>query len=62
YGIHFAKKAIAEQDTCFLVEGYTDVISLHQAGIANTVASSGTSLTVEQVRLIKRYTTHVTIL
>ncbi|MBK7555740.1 MAG: DNA primase [Flavobacteriales bacterium] len=62
YGIAFAKKAIVEQGTCLLVEGYTDVISLHQAGIANVVASSGTSLTVEQVRLIKRYSTSVTIL
>lgn len=62
YGIAFAKKAIVEQGTCFLVEGYTDVISLHQAGIANVVASSGTSLTVEQVRLIKRYSTSITIL
>ncbi len=62
YGIHFAKKAIVEQNTCCLVEGYTDVISLHQAGIANVVASSGTSLTEEQVRLIKRYAPGVTIL
>jgi DNA primase len=62
YGIHFAKKAIVEQGTCCLVEGYTDVISLHQAGIANVVASSGTSLTEEQVRLIKRYAPGVTIL
>ena len=62
YGIAFAKKAIVEQGTCLLVEGYTDVISLHQAGIANVVASSGTSLTVDQVRLIKRYSTSVTIL
>ena len=49
YGISFAKKAIVEQQNCLLVEGYTDVISLHQAGIANVVASSGTSLTVDQV-------------
>ena len=62
YGIHFAKRSIADQDTCYLVEGYTDVISLHQAGVTNVVASSGTSLTEDQVRLIKRYTTHVTIL
>jgi len=62
YGIHFAKKAIVEQNTCCLVEGYTDVISLHQAGITNVVASSGTSLTEEQVRLIKRYAPGVTIL
>ncbi len=62
YGITFAKKAIAEQQQCLLVEGYTDVISLHQAGVANVVASSGTSLTVDQVRLIKRYAPAVTIL
>ncbi|MBK7087280.1 MAG: toprim domain-containing protein [Flavobacteriales bacterium] len=61
HGIAFAKKA-SWRGTCLLVEGYTDVISLHQAGIANVVASSGTSLTVEQVRLIKRYSTSVTIL
>ncbi len=62
YGIHFAKKAIADSGTCLLVEGYTDVISLHQAGIRNVVASSGTSLTEDQVRLIKRYAGQVTIL
>jgi DNA primase len=62
YGIFHAKKAIVEQDLCYLVEGYTDVISLHQAGIANVVASSGTSLTEEQVRLIKRYAATVAIL
>ena len=62
YGIFHAKKAIVEQGTCCLVEGYTDVISLHQAGIHNVVASSGTSLTEDQVRLIKRYAPSVTIL
>ena len=62
YGIFHAKKAIVEQNLCYLVEGYTDVISLHQAGITNVVASSGTSLTEEQVRLIKRYAPTVTIL
>lgn len=62
YGIAFARKAIAEKNTCCLVEGYTDVISLHQAGIANVVASSGTSLTQDQVRLIKRLANSVTIL
>lgn len=62
YGVYQAKKAIVEQDLCYLVEGYTDVISLHQAGIANVVASSGTSLTEEQVRLIKRYAATVAIL
>ncbi len=55
YGIYHAKKSIVEQELCYLVEGYTDVISLHQAGITNVVASSGTSLTEDQVRLIKRY-------
>ena len=62
YGIYSAKKSIVEQGLCYLVEGYTDVISLHQAGITNVVASSGTSLTEEQVRLIKRYAPVVTIL
>ncbi|MBX2972766.1 MAG: DNA primase [Flavobacteriales bacterium] len=62
YGIFHAKKSIVEQDLCYLVEGYTDVISLHQAGITNVVASSGTSLTEEQVRLIKRYAPTVAIL
>ncbi len=62
YGISFARKAIVEQGTCCLVEGYTDVISLHQSGMANVVASSGTSLTQDQVRLIKRYSESVTIL
>lgn len=62
YGIALAKKSIVEQQLCYLVEGYTDVISLHQAGITNVVASSGTSLTEEQVRLIKRYAPVVTIL
>lgn len=62
YGISFAKKAIIEKDECYLVEGYTDVISLHQEGIENAVASSGTSLTVEQIRLIGRYTKNVTVL
>ena len=62
YGIYLAKKAIVEQQLCYLVEGYTDVISLHQAGIHNVVASSGTSLTEDQVRLIKRYAPTVSIL
>ena len=62
YGIAFARKAIADKGSCCLVEGYMDVISLHQAGITNAVASSGTSLTQDQVRLIKRYATAVTIL
>lgn len=62
YGIFFAKKSIVQRDNCFLVEGYTDVISLHQAGVENVVASSGTSLTTEQIRLIGRYTKNVTVL
>ncbi len=62
YGIYYAKKAIIQNDECLLVEGYTDVISLHQAGIENVVASSGTSLTQDQIRLISRYTKNVTIL
>ncbi len=62
YGIYFAKTAIIKHDNCFLVEGYTDVISLHQNEIENVVASAGTSLTVEQIRLIRRYTSNITIL
>ncbi len=62
YGANFAKVAIRQQDECILVEGYTDVISLHQAGIQNVVAASGTSLTTQQIRLIKRYTPNVKIL
>ncbi len=62
YGIFFAKKAIVQRENCYLVEGYTDVISLYQSGIENVVASSGTSLTVEQIRLIGRYTKNITVL
>ena len=62
YGISFAKHAIAANDMCFLVEGYTDVISMYRAGVQNVVSSSGTSLTVDQIRLIKRYTPNITIL
>lgn len=62
YGLYFAKKSIRDQDNCYLVEGYADVISVHQAGIENVVASSGTSLTVEQIRLIGRLTKNITIL
>lgn len=62
YGIYFARNAITLKDNCYLVEGYTDVISLHQAGIENVVASSGTSLTHDQIRMIQRYTKQVTIL
>ncbi len=62
YGIYHAKKAITQENKCYLVEGYTDVISLHQTGIENVVASSGTSLTQDQIKLIKRFTPNVTIL
>lgn len=62
YGIYFAKKSIVQHNRCYLVEGYLDVISFHQKGIENTVASSGTSLTVEQIRLIRRLTPNVTII
>ena len=62
YGLYHAKKAILQNDRCYLVEGYTDVLSMHQSGIENVVASSGTSLTVEQIRLIKRFTNFVTII
>lgn len=62
YGSWFARQAIDKNDECLLVEGYTDVISLHQAGIENVVASSGTSLTPDQLRLIKKYTSNLTIL
>ena len=62
YGIYFAKNEISRLDNCILVEGYADVLSMHQAGIENTVASSGTSLTTEQIRLISRYTKNITVL
>lgn len=62
YGLYFAKNAIIKEDQCYLVEGYTDVISMHQSGIENVVASSGTALTEGQIRLIKRYTPNITIL
>lgn len=62
YGIYQARKAITREDRCYMVEGYTDVMSMHEAGIENVVASSGTSLTQEQVRLIKRFTPNITIL
>jgi DNA primase len=62
YGLYFAKKAIREEDNCYLVEGYADVLSVVQAGIENVVASSGTSLTTEQIRLISRFTKNITIL
>ncbi len=62
YGIYFAKQAIAKHDRCYLVEGYTDVLSMHQAGIENVVASSGTALTHGQIRMIHRFTDNVTVL
>ncbi len=62
YGIYFAKHAIVKQNRCFLVEGYTDVISMHQSGIENVVASSGTSLTTGQIRLLHRFTPNITVL
>lgn len=61
YGTYFARQAIDKADECLLVEGYTDVVSLHQAGIENVVASGGTSLTIDQLRLIKKYTNNLTI-
>jgi DNA primase len=62
YGMFQAKRTIIQKDVCYLVEGYTDVISMHQEGIENVVASSGTSLTTEQIKLIKRFTNNITIL
>jgi len=62
YGIYHAKQAIAKEDNCYLVEGYTDVISFYQNGIENTVASSGTALTADQIRLINRLTNNITVL
>ena len=62
YGLFFAKKAIQQQDVAIMVEGYTDVISMHQAGVENVVASSGTSLTTEQIRLLSRFTRNITII
>jgi len=62
YGIYYAKHSITKNDKCYLVEGYTDVLSMHQAGIENVVASSGTALTPDQIRLIKRFTPNVTVL
>ena len=62
YGLYYAKQAIAKEDNCYLVEGYTDVIQMHQAGIHNVVSSSGTALTSEQIRLISRLTKNITVL
>lgn len=62
YGMYYAKNSLVKKDMCLLVEGYTDVISMHQAGIENVVASSGTSLTIEQIKLVKRFTNNITLL
>lgn len=62
YGSYFARQAIDKADECLLVEGYTDVVSLHQAGIENVVASGGTSLTPDQLRLIRKYSNNLTII
>lgn len=62
YGLYFAKKAIQQQDFAIMVEGYTDVISMHQAGVENVVASSGTSLTTEQIQLLRRFTRNITVI
>ena len=62
YGLFFAKKAIIQQEYALMVEGYTDVISMHQSGIENVVASSGTSLTIEQIRLLSRFTRNITVM
>ncbi len=62
YGMYFARQSVDKLDECLLVEGYTDVTSLHQAGIENVVASGGTSLTTEQIRLVKKYTNNLTII
>jgi DNA primase len=62
YGLYFARGSILKNDKCYLVEGYTDVISMHQAGIENVVASSGTSLTLNQIRLLKRFTHNITMI
>ena len=62
YGLYFAKKAIQQQEFAIMVEGYTDVISMHQAGVENVVASSGTSLTTEQIRLLRRFTRNITVI
>ena len=62
YGLFLAKQAIVKHDLCFLVEGYTDVISMHQMGVENVVSSSGTALTTEQIRMIHRFTDNITVL
>jgi len=62
YGIYFARQAIVKADKCYLVEGYTDVISMHQSGVENVVSSSGTALTKEQIRLVHRFTDNITVI
>ena len=62
YGLYFARQALVKEDKCFLVEGYTDVLSFYQSGLENVVASSGTALTEDQIRLIRRFTPNVTII
>jgi len=62
YGLYHAKQAIIKQEKCYLVEGYTDVLGLHQAGVENVVSSSGTALTSDQIRLIKRFTSNITVI
>jgi len=62
YGLYQGKQSIAKEDNCFLVEGYTDVIQMHQRGVKNVVSSSGTALTAEQIRLVRRLTTNITVL
>ena len=62
YGLYWAKSAIAKAGKCYLVEGYTDILSMHQSGIENVVSSSGTALTLDQIRLIRRFTTDITVL
>ncbi len=62
YGLYWAKSAISKLGKCYLVEGYTDVLSMYQAGIENVVSSSGTALTIDQIRLIRRFTTTITVL
>ena len=62
YGIYESKQTIAKNDVCYLVEGYTDVIQMHQSGISNVVSSSGTALTVDQIRMINRLTTNIVVL
>lgn len=62
YGIFFAKNAISKNDNCFIVEGYTDVISLHQKGVENVVSASGTALSIDQIKLISRFTNNISIL